>query len=156
MRPVCFATCSPSSRTIRNPGLTSRWTRTRRNLGQCSRPSWDASLPFRKSAVFTTATSDAQPEFVWLYLDLARGSVCFKSDLPQDSPSAHSPAQAKGPAEPCAAGVSHRLSAFIEPRFASADIVPTIRGLRYPESKLYLEDNERNSWRVDAVASSAT
>src|SRR5262245_11613126 len=28
----------------------------------------DASLPFHRSAVCTTATSDAQPEFVWPHL----------------------------------------------------------------------------------------
>jgi hypothetical protein len=40
----------------------SRSTRTPQRRDPFSRPRWDALLPFRSLAVFTTGTSDAQPE----------------------------------------------------------------------------------------------
>jgi len=46
-----------------DPGRTSGWPRTRRNRGLFSRPNGDASLPYRRSAVSTTDTNGAQPEF---------------------------------------------------------------------------------------------
>ena len=47
---------------ITNPGLTSRWPRTRPNHGLCTRQNAAPSLRFLKSAGFTTATSGAPPK----------------------------------------------------------------------------------------------
>jgi len=43
----------------------SRWPRTRRNRGPCTRRTSEPSFPYRKSAVFTTGTSGAPPELSW-------------------------------------------------------------------------------------------
>ena len=66
---------SCSLATITNPERTSRWAKRRRSHGRCSQLNSEALSPYRNSAVFTIATSDAPPE--------ARGGPQFQGPRPR-------------------------------------------------------------------------